>query len=203
MRAMAITQPGMFLSQPPMATKPSMPSQPTTVSIESAMTSRDTSEYFMPSVPIEMPSEMVMVLKMMALPPAALTPLAALAGEFVDVHVAGRHLAPGRGDADLRFGEILFFETDGVEHGAARGAVRTIEHRTGKQTWRVVHRAKSIWWIRGGVKPRRLFAAGNCGNPGRPPKYCGGRLSFTVFLFIYAIFIRQLQARANREGWTP
>ena len=47
-----------------MATKPSMPSQPTTVSMESAMTSRETSEYFMPSVPIEMPSEMVMVLKM-------------------------------------------------------------------------------------------------------------------------------------------
>ena len=74
---MAIMQPGMFLSQPPMATKPSMPSQPTTVSMESAMTSRETSEYFMPSVPIEMPSEMVMVLKMMALPPAASTPFAA------------------------------------------------------------------------------------------------------------------------------
>ena len=33
------------------------------------MTSRETSEYFMPSLPIEMPSEMVMVLKTMALPP--------------------------------------------------------------------------------------------------------------------------------------
>jgi hypothetical protein len=73
---MAMMQPGMFLSQPPMATTPSMPSQPTTVSMESAMTSRLTSEYFMPSVPMEMPSEMVMVLKMIALPPAASTPLA-------------------------------------------------------------------------------------------------------------------------------
>ena len=36
--------PGMFLSQPPMATKPSKPCAPTTVSMESAMTSRDTSE---------------------------------------------------------------------------------------------------------------------------------------------------------------
>ena len=43
-RAIAITQPGMFLSQPPMATRPSKPSAPTTVSIESAITSRDTSE---------------------------------------------------------------------------------------------------------------------------------------------------------------
>ena len=43
-----------------------MPPQPTTVSMESAMTSRETSEYFMPSLPIEMPSEMVMVMKTMA-----------------------------------------------------------------------------------------------------------------------------------------
>ena len=55
------------------------PRRPTTVSIESAITSRDTSEYFMPSVPIEMPSEMVMVLKITALPPAASTPAAACA----------------------------------------------------------------------------------------------------------------------------
>ena len=77
MRAMAITQAGIFLSQPPMATKPSMHSQPTTVSIESAMTSRDTSEYFIPSVPIEMPSEIVMVLNTIALPPALFVPASA------------------------------------------------------------------------------------------------------------------------------
>ena len=41
---MAIMQPGMFLSQPPIATSPSKPWAPTTVSIESAITSRDTSE---------------------------------------------------------------------------------------------------------------------------------------------------------------
>ena len=69
---MAMTQAGMFLSQPPMVTRPSKPSQPVTVSMESAMTSRETSEYFMPSVPMEMPSEMVMVLKMTAFPPAKL-----------------------------------------------------------------------------------------------------------------------------------
>ena len=43
-RASAIRQPGMFLSQPPMATTPSKPCAPETVSIESAITSRDTSE---------------------------------------------------------------------------------------------------------------------------------------------------------------
>jgi hypothetical protein len=43
-RAIAIAQPGMFLSQPPMATMPSNPSAPATVSMESAITSRETSE---------------------------------------------------------------------------------------------------------------------------------------------------------------
>ena len=41
---MAMAQPGIFLSQPPIATKPSNPSAPTTASIESAMISRETSE---------------------------------------------------------------------------------------------------------------------------------------------------------------
>ncbi len=41
------------------------------------MTSRETREYFIPSVPIEMPSETVIVSKMMALPPAALAPASA------------------------------------------------------------------------------------------------------------------------------
>src|SRR5216683_2645654 len=56
MRAIAITLPGMFLSQPPMQTTPSMSWPLTAVSIESAITSRDTSEYFIPSVPMPMPS---------------------------------------------------------------------------------------------------------------------------------------------------
>src|SRR6202011_104174 len=73
-RAKAIRQPGMFLSQPPMATSPSNPSHPATVSIESAITSLETREYFIPSVPIEMPSETVMVLKMIDFPPASSTP---------------------------------------------------------------------------------------------------------------------------------
>ena len=41
---MAMAQPGMFLSQPPMVTKPSKPWAATTVSMESAITSRDTRE---------------------------------------------------------------------------------------------------------------------------------------------------------------
>jgi hypothetical protein len=41
--------------------------------MESAMTSRDTSEYFIPSVPIEMPSLTVIVPKICGMPPASLT----------------------------------------------------------------------------------------------------------------------------------
>src|SRR3990170_4842602 len=56
MRAMAIMPPGMFLSQPPITTTPSIAWPLTEVSIASAITSRDTSEYFIASVPMPMPS---------------------------------------------------------------------------------------------------------------------------------------------------
>ncbi len=46
----------MFLSQPPTTSTPSMHWPLTEVSIASAITSRETSEYFMPSVPMPMPS---------------------------------------------------------------------------------------------------------------------------------------------------
>ena len=51
----------MFLSQAATTISPSMLSANVTVSIESAMTSRLTSEAFIPSVPIEMPSLTVIV----------------------------------------------------------------------------------------------------------------------------------------------
>src|SRR6185295_10431851 len=68
--AMAIMAPGMFLSQPPTASTPSILWAPQAVSIESAMTSRETREYFMPSVPIEIPSLTVTVPKVCGMAPA-------------------------------------------------------------------------------------------------------------------------------------
>ena len=56
MRAIAIMPPGMFLSQPPTTSTPSIAWPLTAVSIASAITSRDTSEYFIASVPMPMPS---------------------------------------------------------------------------------------------------------------------------------------------------
>src|SRR6266480_455048 len=56
MRAIAIMLPGMFLSQPPTHRTPSISCPFTAVSNESAITSRDTREYFIPSVPMPTPS---------------------------------------------------------------------------------------------------------------------------------------------------
>eukprot|EP00287_Rhodomonas_sp_CCMP768_P028778 CAMPEP_0202838398 /NCGR_PEP_ID=MMETSP1389-20130828/49232_1 /ASSEMBLY_ACC=CAM_ASM_000865 /TAXON_ID=302021 /ORGANISM="Rhodomonas sp., Strain CCMP768" /LENGTH=78 /DNA_ID=CAMNT_0049514671 /DNA_START=28 /DNA_END=261 /DNA_ORIENTATION=- len=70
-RAMAITVPGMFLSQPGSAMLPSYHWPPITVSIESAIRSRDCSEYDIPSVPIEIPSDTPIVLKRYPTMPAA------------------------------------------------------------------------------------------------------------------------------------
>ena len=89
-RAMAMRQPGMFLSQPPMATMPSKPSRPTTVSMESAMTSRlDEGIVHAFSAPSTMASETVIVLKSRGTPPL---PGAGLfhSGQIVDMHVARR-----------------------------------------------------------------------------------------------------------------
>jgi hypothetical protein len=69
---MPIMPPGMFLSQPPITSTPSIHWPPTQVSTQSAITSRDTSEYFMPSVPIAMPSLMVGVPKICGFAPASL-----------------------------------------------------------------------------------------------------------------------------------
>ena len=78
-RAIAIIAPGMFLSHPPTATRPSMASPLHTVSMESAITSRDTSEYFMPSVPMEIASLTVIVPKVWGMVPAARRPASARA----------------------------------------------------------------------------------------------------------------------------
>src|SRR3954449_2374125 len=73
-RAAAIIMPGSDLSQPARSTEPSSRSAIITVSTESAMTSRETSEKCIPSWPIAMPSETEMVPNSSGEPPAACTP---------------------------------------------------------------------------------------------------------------------------------
>ena len=122
-RAIAIIAPGMFLSQPPMATTPSMLWAPQAVSIESAMTSRETSEYFIPSVPIEMPSLTVMVPKTWGMAPAARGGALRPAGEHVEPGVAGRDGAVAVGDPDDRLVEIAVLKPDRAQHGAVGRAL--------------------------------------------------------------------------------
>ena len=64
----------MVLSQLDSATSPSNMWPRATSSIESAITSRLTSEARMPSVPMVMPSEIAMVLNSIGVPPASRTP---------------------------------------------------------------------------------------------------------------------------------
>ena len=73
-RADAISIAGIDLSQPAMPTKPSRRSANTTVSTESQLTSRLTSEPRMPSWPIEIPSDTVIVPNSRATPPASRMP---------------------------------------------------------------------------------------------------------------------------------
>src|SRR5256885_13817125 len=72
-RAIAISARGMFLSHPPTQRTPSISCPFTAVSIESAITSRETSEYFMPSVPMPMPSVTVGKPNTCGIAPAAFT----------------------------------------------------------------------------------------------------------------------------------
>ena len=77
---MDISAPGIFLSHAATTNKPSMLSPNTTVSIESAITSLLTKEAFIPSVPIDIPSLIVIVPNPKGTRFAALTPdLAAFA----------------------------------------------------------------------------------------------------------------------------
>ena len=119
---MAMMQPGMFLSQPGMAMQASYHWPPITVSIESAIKSRDCSEYDMPSVPIEMPSLTPIVLNRRPTSPAAATPCFNLFGEHVEVHVARVALVPDAGDADLGLVHVGLGQAGAVEHGL-RGAL--------------------------------------------------------------------------------
>ena len=82
-RAQAISMPGSDLSQPAIATSASNCSACTISSTESAMISRLTSDDFIPSVPIEMPSETAIVPNSNGTAPACRTPsLAAAASPF-------------------------------------------------------------------------------------------------------------------------
>ncbi|CAH0309050.1 hypothetical protein SRABI128_04443 [Microbacterium sp. Bi128] len=90
--------PGSDLSQPARSTEPSIRSACMTVSTESAMTSRETSEKCMPSWPIEMPSETEMVPNCSGYPPPECTP----------------SLAPWARRSRLRLQGVISFQLDAM-----------------------------------------------------------------------------------------
>ena len=110
----------MFLSQPGSEMLASYHWAPITVSIESAIRSRDCSEKLMPSVPIEMPSLTPIVLNRMPTMPGRRDALLHLLGQVEQVHVAGVALVPDAGDADLRLVHVLVGQAGAVEHRLRR-----------------------------------------------------------------------------------
>src|SRR3954465_9737541 len=128
-----MSMPGSDLSQPASSTEPSSRSANITVSTESAMTSRETSEARIPSCPMEMPSETEIVPNSSGQPQggpagsekradpqreaaggahALLGPL----GQPVEGQVARGDLVPGRRDTDLRLGEVVVAHAHRAEH---------------------------------------------------------------------------------------
>ena len=85
------------------------------------MISRLTSEARIPSWPIEMPSDTVIVPNSSGKPPARCTPSLAALGQPVERHVARGDLVPRRRDADLRLGEVVVGHADGAQHPARGG----------------------------------------------------------------------------------
>ena len=117
----------MFLSQPPHTSTPSIAWPLTAVSIASAITSRDTSEYFIASVPMPMPSVMVGTPNTCGIAPARFAaPPSARSDERLDAGVARIHGRVAVGDADDGLVEIAVAEADRAQHravGRARDAL--------------------------------------------------------------------------------
>ena len=84
-----MTVPGIVLSQPLSATTASNRYPREATSIESAMTSREMSEVFMPDVPIVIPSEIAIVLNSIGVPPAARMPSLTFAASARRVKLQG------------------------------------------------------------------------------------------------------------------
>ncbi len=119
-RAQAISMPGSDLSQPAMATSASNCSAAIISSTESAMISRLTRDAFMPSVPMEMPSDTAIVPNSIGTAPAWRTPSLAAAGQPVQVDVAGGDLVPRRGHRHLGLAQVSLAEADRAQHRAGR-----------------------------------------------------------------------------------
>jgi hypothetical protein len=97
------------------------------------MTSRETSEYFIPSVPIEMPSLTVMVPNICGIAPALFDGRVGALGENIETQVAGRDRAVAVRHADDRLFEIVVAKADRPQHRAIRRTLHTLRHNPASQ----------------------------------------------------------------------
>ena len=97
-----------------------------TNSIESAMTSRLTSEAFMPSAPMVMPSEMDDGVELHRRAAGGADAFLDLGRQAAQMVIARADFDPGVGDADDRVAQVFVGEADGLEHGACPGAAGAI-----------------------------------------------------------------------------
>ena len=125
-RAIAMTQPGMFLSQPPKASRPSwfMPPATTSMAVGDDLARHEAVAHALvahhDAVGGGRGAE---DLRHAA---AGADALAALAGQAVEVGVAGRDVAEQRGDADHRPVEVVVVEADGPQHGPVGRAAHAL-----------------------------------------------------------------------------
>ena len=108
--------------------------------MQSAMTSRDTSEYFMPSVPIAMPSEMVGVPKICGVAAGLLDAGDGRVGQPLQAGVARRDRRVAVGDADHRLVEVGLL----VAHRVVHRAIRRARHAFGDVLGAAVDRHGSL-----------------------------------------------------------
>ena len=97
-------------------------------STESAITSRDGSEDFMPSCPMAMPSVTVMVQNSRGVPPAAATPFFTACAWRISAMLQGAASFQQRRDADERLMDLRPRQPHRVVVGAMRRALGTLGH---------------------------------------------------------------------------
>ena len=98
-----------------------------TSSTESAIISRETSEVFIPSVPMVMPSEMATVFISIGIAAGGLDAFLDGMRQRAQAEVAGHGLDPGIGDQDHRLLEVLIGQPDALEHRPGAGALDAVE----------------------------------------------------------------------------
>ena len=110
-------------------TRPSKRWPRATSSIESAITSRETSDARIPDVPIETPSETAIVLNSIGVAARLADPALDVPREVALVEVARHRLDPRRADADDRLREVVVGEAGGLQHRARARAVGAVGER--------------------------------------------------------------------------